>query len=146
MIRVIVFIILVIGSTNSIIYNNSSSGSSSSSSSNKASSPVSVMSSGKFNISGVSYSIVQFIIVYYSIVYQCCRLITQNIIGRSAAPSARCRQESSAGRRTRRGGRPQRADVILSYSPYSTPSEIDSGLFWADFTDLEGKCLFHRIG
>ena len=26
------------------------------------------------------------------------------------------------------------------------PSEIDLGLFWADFTDLEGKHLFHRIG
>ena len=25
-------------------------------------------------------------------------------------------------------------------------SEIDLGLFWADFTDLEGKHLFHRIG
>ena len=23
------------------------------------------------------------------------------------------------------------------------PSEIDLGLFWADFTDLEGKHLFH---
>ena len=26
------------------------------------------------------------------------------------------------------------------------PSETDLGLFWADFTDLEGKHLFHRIG
>ena len=26
------------------------------------------------------------------------------------------------------------------------PSEIDLGLFWADFTDLEGKHIFHRIG
>ena len=26
------------------------------------------------------------------------------------------------------------------------PSEIDLGLFEADFTDLEGKHLFHRIG
>ena len=26
------------------------------------------------------------------------------------------------------------------------PSEIGLGLFWADFTDLEGKHLFHRIG
>ena len=26
------------------------------------------------------------------------------------------------------------------------PSEIDLRLFWADFTDLEGKHLFHRIG
>ena len=26
------------------------------------------------------------------------------------------------------------------------PSEIDLGLFRADFTDLEGKPLFHRIG
>ena len=26
------------------------------------------------------------------------------------------------------------------------PSEIDLGLFWADFTDVEGKHLFHRIG
>ena len=25
-------------------------------------------------------------------------------------------------------------------------SEIDWGLFWADFTDLEGKHLFHRTG
>ena len=26
------------------------------------------------------------------------------------------------------------------------PSEIDLGLFWAVFTGLEGKKLFHRIG
>ena len=26
------------------------------------------------------------------------------------------------------------------------PSEIDLGLCWADFTDLEGNYLFHRIG
>ena len=26
------------------------------------------------------------------------------------------------------------------------PSEIDVGLFRADFADLEGKHLFHRIG
>ena len=26
------------------------------------------------------------------------------------------------------------------------PSEIDSGPFWADFTDSEGKHLFHGIG
>ena len=26
------------------------------------------------------------------------------------------------------------------------PTEIDSGLCWADFTDSEGKHLFHRIG
>ena len=26
------------------------------------------------------------------------------------------------------------------------PSEIELGLFWADFTDLKGKHLFHRIG
>ena len=26
------------------------------------------------------------------------------------------------------------------------PSEIDLGLFWAHFTDLEGNHLFHRIG
>ena len=26
------------------------------------------------------------------------------------------------------------------------PSEIDLGLFRADFTDFEGKHLFHRIG
>ena len=26
------------------------------------------------------------------------------------------------------------------------PSEIDLGLCWADFTDSEGKHLFHRIG
>ena len=26
------------------------------------------------------------------------------------------------------------------------PSEIDLGLFWANFTDFEGKHLFHRIG
>ena len=26
------------------------------------------------------------------------------------------------------------------------PSEIDLGLCWADFTDLEGKHLLHRIG
>ena len=26
------------------------------------------------------------------------------------------------------------------------PSEIDLGLSWPDFTDLEGKHLFHRIG
>ena len=25
-------------------------------------------------------------------------------------------------------------------------SEIDLGLFWADFTGSEGKYLFHRIG
>ena len=26
------------------------------------------------------------------------------------------------------------------------PSEIDLGLCWADFTDLEGIHLFHRMG
>ena len=26
------------------------------------------------------------------------------------------------------------------------PSEIDLGLFWANFTNFEGKHLFHRIG
>ena len=34
----------------------------------------------------------------------------------------------------------------LTYLPYSTPSEIDLGLFWADVTNLEGTHLFHRIG
>ena len=33
-----------------------------------------------------------------------------------------------------------------SYSPYSTPLWNRFGLFWADFTDLEGNHLFRRIG
>ena len=40
--------------------------------------------------------------------------------------------------------------VMRVRSPHSChilpPSEIDLGLFWADFTDLEGKHPFHRIG
>ena len=40
-----------------------------------------------------------------------------------------------------------RHDVYVLHTRHTLPPfEIDLGLFWADFTDLEGKHLFHRIG
>ena len=41
---------------------------------------------------------------------------------------------------------PGSALLITILAIFYPPSEIDLGLFWADFTDLEGKHLFHRIG
>ena len=37
-------------------------------------------------------------------------------------------------------------DLIIHTCHILPPSEIDLGLFWADFTDSEGRHLFHRIG
>ena len=54
--------------------------------------------------------------------------------------------------KTQRGEVPTSLDRVFSVARILhtrhilPPSEIDLGLFWADFTDLEGKYLFHRIG